>query len=226
MSRLNNLAGIIDHTLLKPEATEQDIVTLCKEASEFGFASVCVNPCWVHKAVRELEETNVKVCTVIGFPLGANIPSIKVTETKTALVTGAKEIDVVINIGRVKMRDENYILQELRRIADTCKSHDALLKVILETSLLTEAEKTFAAQLALRAGADFVKTSTGFASGGATVEDIVLLRQIVGDKAKIKASGGIRTLGDATKMIEAGADRIGASAGVSIVREFLASTGE
>lgn len=218
------LAKFIDHTFLKPEATEDNIISLCSDAKKFNFATVCVNPCWVLKAAQELADTDVKVCTVIGFPLGANIPSIKISEAKTALVSGAKEIDVVINIGRVKMRDDIYIAQELRRLSEICKSHNALLKVILETSLLSEEEKLFAAETALKCGVDFLKTSTGFSSGGATVEDVTLLRNIAGNKARVKASGGIRSLTDALKMLEAGADRLGTSGGVAIMKEYLSGS--
>lgn len=218
---IKNLEKYIDHTLLKPQATEKDIIELSKIAKQNDFAAVCVNPCWVETVAQELADTAIKVCTVIGFPLGANLTALKVYEAEEALMAGAQEIDVVINIGRVKMQDEKYVLDELSEMSQICKKYDAILKVILETCLLTDQEKIFSAQLAVEAGADFVKTSTGFSTGGATLEDVALLRKTVGDGVGVKASGGIRTLSDAKKMIEAGASRLGTSNGENILLEYL-----
>jgi len=214
----NNLAKYIDHTLLKPEATREQIKQLISEAKEYDFASVCVNPHWVSYSYDYLKETNVKVCTVIGFPLGANSTETKVFETKKAISNGATEVDMVINIGELKSNNDELVKQDIQAVVEAAKGK-ALTKVIIETSLLSNDEKVRVCELAKLAGADFVKTSTGFSGGGATVEDIRLMRETVGPDMGIKASGGVRTLQDTKAMIEAGATRIGASAGVKIVKE-------
>lgn len=215
----NNLAKYIDHTLLKPEATKEQIKQLVREAKEYDFASVCVNPHWVSYSYDHLKETNVKVCTVIGFPLGANSTETKVFETKQAISNGATEVDMVINIGELKSKNDELVKQDIQAVVEAAKGK-ALTKVIIETSLLSNDEKVRACELAKLAGADFVKTTTGFSGGGATVEDIKLMRETVGPDMGIKASGGVRTLQDTKAMIEAGATRIGASAGVKIVKEL------
>src|SRR5699024_4938384 len=215
----NNLAKYIDHTLLKPEATKEQIKQLVREAKEYDFASVCVNPHWVSYSYDHLKETNVKVCTVIGFPLGANSTETKVFETKQAISNGATEVDMVINIGELKSKNDELVKQDIQAVVESAKGK-ALTKVIIETSLLSNDEKVRACELAKLAGADFVKTTTGFSGGGATVEDIKLMRETVGPDMGIKASGGVRTLQDTKAMIEAGATRIGASAGVKIVKEL------
>lgn len=212
------LAEYIDHTLLKPEATEEQIKKLAEEAKTYGFASVCVNPVWVSKSSQLLKDTAVRVCTVIGFPLGASATAAKVFETKQALEDGAREIDMVIQIGALKSRQYKEAEADIRAVVEAADGN-ALVKVIIETALLSEEEKVIACQLAKRAGADFVKTSTGFASGGATAADVKLMRETVGNKIGVKASGGIRTKRDLLVMIEAGATRIGASAGVSIIKD-------
>lgn len=210
-----NYAKLIDHTLLKPDATVDDIFTLCNEAKEYHFMSVCVNPHFVPFAKTYLENIDVKVCTVIGFPLGATFTKIKLAETKLALEQGADEIDMVINIGMLKATQYDYVKEEIALIKQLCKDH--VLKVIIETCLLTDEEKVKACLLAKEAGADFVKTSTGFSKGGATVQDVKLMRQTVGNEMGVKASGGIRTHEDLLKMVEAGANRIGTSAGKNII---------
>lgn len=219
----------IDHTLLKPEATEAQICALCDEALEYDFYSVCVNSCHVPLAVERLAGSDVKVAAVAGFPLGAMSTSAKVFEAREAVKAGASEIDMVINVGALKEGRYEYVLHEIAALVDVCHGYPltygdsasgALLKVIIETCLLTDKEIVKACQLAVRAGADFVKTSTGFSIGGATPEAVVLMREAVGNKAKIKASGGIRTLADAEKFIELGADRLGCSAGVQIMNEY------
>ncbi|MDT9757043.1 deoxyribose-phosphate aldolase [Heyndrickxia coagulans] len=212
-----NLAAYIDHTLLKPEATEKDILKLTAEAAQYHFASVCIHPYWVKLATRELAGTGVKVCTVIGFPLGATTAETKAFETKKAIGDGADEIDMVINIGALKSGNTEAVEADIRAVVEAAQGK--LVKVIIETCLLTNEEKELACRLAVKAGAHFVKTSTGFSTGGATIEDVKLMRQTVGDKAGVKASGGIHTKAEAEAMIEAGATRIGASSGVKIVSE-------
>ncbi|MCJ2147645.1 deoxyribose-phosphate aldolase [Bacillus sp. B19-2] len=216
------MARMIDHTLLKPDAVKSEIEALCKEAREYGFASVCVNPCWVKLCAELLEDSEVKVCTVIGFPLGAASPETKAFETRQAIADGAGEVDMVINIGALKDRDTGTVEHDIRAVTDAAAGK-ALVKVIIETSLLTDEEKRLACELAVKAGADFVKTSTGFSGGGATVQDIKLMREAVGPYIGVKASGGVRDKEIALAMIEAGATRIGASAGVSIVKGLTAN---
>jgi deoxyribose-phosphate aldolase len=217
MMMVQNIAGIIDHTLLKADATKDQIKALCEEAKEHKFASVCVNPTWVKYASELLQGTDVKVCTVIGFPLGANTLETKVFETKNAIENGAQEVDMVINIGALKAKDNDYVEKEIRAVVEAAKGK-ALIKVILENALLTEEEKVRACELSVKAGADYVKTSTGFSTGGATPEDVALMRKTVGPDIGVKASGGVRTAEDAQKVIEAGASRIGASASISIIK--------
>ncbi|AGN37164.1 deoxyribose-phosphate aldolase [Bacillus paralicheniformis] len=211
------IARMIDHTLLKPDAVTSEIEALCKEARVYDFASVCVNPCWVKLCAELLKDSEVKVCTVIGFPLGAASPETKAFETKQAIADGAGEVDMVINIGALKDRDTGTVEYDIRAVTDAAVGK-ALVKVIIETSLLTDEEKRLACELAVKAGADFVKTSTGFSGGGATVQDIKLMREAVGPVIGVKASGGVRDKESALAMVEAGATRIGASAGVSIVK--------
>ncbi|WP_105980306.1 deoxyribose-phosphate aldolase [Bacillus paralicheniformis] len=211
------IARMIDHTLLKPDAVTSEIEALCKEACVYDFASVCVNPCWVKLCAELLKDSEVKVCTVIGFPLGAASPETKAFETKQAIADGAGEVDMVINIGALKDRDTGTVEYDIRAVTDAAVGK-ALVKVIIETSLLTDEEKRLACELAVKAGADFVKTSTGFSGGGATVQDIKLMREAVGPVIGVKASGGVRDKESALAMVEAGATRIGASAGVSIVK--------
>lgn len=206
---------MIDHTALKPETTKGDILKLTAEAKEYRFASVCVNPTWVKLASTELAGTGVDVCTVIGFPLGANTTAVKAFETSDAIQNGATEVDMVINIGELKDKNDDVVLSDIKAVVEAAKG--TLVKVIIETCLLTDDEKVRACQLAVEAGADFVKTSTGFSTGGATATDIALMRKTVGPNIGVKASGGVRTKEDVLKMIEAGATRIGASAGVAIV---------
>lgn len=213
----NQIAGIIDHTLLKADATKEQITVLCEEAKEYRFASVCVNPTWVKYASELLKGTEVKVCTVIGFPLGANTPEVKAFETKNAIENGAQEVDMVINIGALKGKDYELVERDIRAVTEAA-SGKALTKVIIETCLLTDEEKIRACELAVKAGTDFVKTSTGFSTGGATVQDVALMRKTVGPDIGVKASGGVRNLQDAQAVIEAGATRIGASAGIAIVK--------
>jgi deoxyribose-phosphate aldolase len=222
MTASADIARIIDHTLLKPDATPMDIQRLCAEAREHGFAAVCVNPVWVKLAAAELRDTDVKVCSVAGFPLGATPPENKAAEAARAAADGAAEIDMVIDIGALKTGDDDAVLVDIRAVAESCDAGGAILKVIIETVLLTDEEKRRACDLARRAGARFVKTSTGFAPGGATVKDVALMAAAVsGSGMGVKAAGGIKTLADARRMIAAGATRIGASAGVAIVREVL-----
>ncbi|MPQ24563.1 deoxyribose-phosphate aldolase [Bacillus paralicheniformis] len=215
------IARMIDHTLLKPDTVKSEIEALCKEARVYGFASVCVNPCWVKLCAELLKDSEVKVCTVIGFPLGAASPETKAFETKQAIADGAGEVDMVINIGALKGRDIGTVEHDIRAVTDAAAGK-ALVKVIIETSLLTDEEKRLACELVVKAGADFVKTSTGFSGGGATVRDIKLMREIVGPDIGVKASGGVRDKESALAMVEAGATRIGASAGVSIVKGLTA----
>lgn len=210
------LNKLIDHTLLKPEATKAQIEKLCGEAKEYDFKSVCVNPYYVKYAKELLKGSDVLVCTVIGFPLGQNTTEIKVAETKDSIQNGADEIDMVINIGALKSKDEDYVLNEIKEIRNACKGKT--LKVIIETCLLTDEEKITACKLSKEAEADFVKTSTGFSTHGATVEDVKLMRETVGEDMGVKASGGIRDRETALKMVEAGATRLGVSAGVEIVK--------
>lgn len=212
-------ASLIDHTLLKPEATEEDIRRLCQEAAQFRFASVCVNPTWVRASACHLRGTNVPVCTVIGFPLGATLPDVKAYEARRAIFDGAREVDMVINIGALKSGDDCAVEHDIRSVVEVAHEYDVTCKVIIETALLTDEEKVRASLAAKRAGADFVKTSTGFSKGGATVADVALMRQTVGSELGVKASGGVKGLEDARKMVEAGATRIGASVGVKIAQE-------
>ena len=212
-----DLAKYIDHTALKPETTADAIDQLCAEAAEYHFASVCVNPAWVKRSASNLRGTEVKVCTVIGFPLGANVPEIKAMEARRAIRDGAREVDMVINVGALKSGDHATVLTDIEKVVDSAHEAGVIVKVILETSLLTDEEKVIASSLARRAKADFVKTSTGFGGGGATVYDVALMRETVGPDMGVKASGGVRTKSDVEDMIAAGASRIGASAGVQIV---------
>mgnify|MGYP001320360110 FL=1 len=211
------IARYIDHTLLKPESTQADIIQLCKEAKQYQFATVCVNPFWVKTAAEELKSSGVGVATVIGFPLGATSTFTKVAETRDAIASGATEVDMVINIGALKSKDEMAVYQDIRQIVRAANGQ-ALVKVIIETGFLTDEEKKRACMIAKEAGADFVKTSTGFGPGGATVEDIKLMRETVGPEIGVKASGGVRDFETAKAMIDAGATRIGASSGVAIVK--------
>lgn len=211
-----NVAKLIDHTLLKPAATAADIVKLAEEAKQYGFASVCVNPDWVALAAKTLQGSDVKVCTVIGFPLGATTTAVKVFETENAIANGAGEVDMVIAVGRLKAGEDEAVAADIRAVVAAAKGK-ALVKVIIETCLLTEAEKERACRLAVAAGADYVKTSTGFSTGGATAEDVALMRRVVGDQIGVKASGGVRDANDVAAMLAAGASRIGASSGVAIV---------
>ena len=209
------LASYIDHTLLKPEASREQIRAVCEEAKQYHFASVCVNPCWVPLIAEELKGSGVSVCCVIGFPLGASLSSVKAFEAREAVAAGAQEIDMVINIGAVKSGDWELVREDIAAV--NAAKGTAKLKVIIETCLLTDEEKVRVCQIAKEAGADFVKTSTGFSTGGATVHDVELMRKTVGPEMGVKASGGVRTLEDALAMIEAGASRLGASAGVKII---------
>ncbi|HEL1619385.1 TPA: deoxyribose-phosphate aldolase [Streptococcus suis] len=206
----------IDHTVLKPETTKEQVAKVLEEAKEYDFASVCINPTWVSFAAEGLKGTDVKVCTVIGFPLGANTPAVKAFETIDAIENGADEIDMVINIGALKDKNYDLVLEDIKAVV--AASGDKLVKVIIETCLLTDEEKVKACELSKQAGADFVKTSTGFSTGGATVEDVALMRKTVGPDMGVKASGGARSYEDAIAFIEAGATRIGASSGVAIMK--------
>jgi deoxyribose-phosphate aldolase len=212
-------ASLIDHTLLKPEATEDDIRRLCEEAARFHFASVCVNPTWVRSAACHLRGSGVPVCTVIGFPLGATLPDVKAYEARRAIYDGAREVDMVINIGVLKSGDDCAAEHDIRAVVEAAHEYEVTCKVIIETALLTDEEKVRACLAAKSAGADFVKTSTGFSKGGATVADIALMRQVVGADLGVKASGGVKGLADARALVEAGATRIGASVGVKIAQE-------
>jgi len=212
-------ASLIDHTLLKPEASEADIRKLCEEAAQFGFASVCVNPGWVKRAAEFLRGSGVPVCTVIGFPLGATLSDVKAYEARRSIFNGAKEVDMVINIGALKSGDDCLVEDDIRAVTDAAHENGVLCKVIIETALLTDEEKVRACLAAKNANADFVKTSTGFAKGGATVHDISLMRRTVGSEIGVKASGGVKGIDDARAMFEAGATRIGASVGVKIAQE-------
>ncbi|MFZ5804314.1 MAG: deoxyribose-phosphate aldolase [Acidobacteriota bacterium] len=221
MSRdpLQELAAAIDHTLLKPEATRSDILRLCQQAREYGFAAVCVNPTWVEEAVHHLQGSPVVVATVIGFPLGATTTAVKVFEAREALRAGARELDMVMALGLLKGGEDQKVQADVAAVVEVAKEHGASVKVILETGLLSEEEKTRAAQLAVAAGASFLKTSTGFLGSGATVEDVALLRRIAPASVGVKASGGIRTFAQARAMLAAGANRLGTSSGVAIIEE-------
>jgi deoxyribose-phosphate aldolase len=214
------LAKTIDHTLLKAIATADQVRELCAEARKNGFASVCVNPCWVNLCAKELAGTDIIVCTVIGFPLGANAPEIKAAEAKLAVAQGAREVDMVINLGAAKAGDWKMVEEDIRGVVVVAEAGQAIVKTILETCYLTDVEKVKACEAAMRAGAKFVKTSTGFGTGGASIEDVKLMRKTVGDKLQVKASGGIRSYHDAILMLDAGADRIGASSSIAIVSEL------
>ncbi|UCG31561.1 MAG: deoxyribose-phosphate aldolase [Phycisphaerales bacterium] len=215
-----DIAEYIDHTLLRPDATREEIIKLCQEARQHSFASVCVNPTYVTLAARELKGTPVKVCTVVGFPLGTHTPEIKAMETRRAIREGAREIDMVINVGALKSGDDETVLRDIAAVTEACRDGRAICKVIIEAALLTDEEKVRACQLARRAKADYVKTSTGFGPGGATAHDVALMSRTVREAGiGVKAAGGIRSFADAQKMIEAGATRVGASAGVKIVKE-------
>jgi deoxyribose-phosphate aldolase len=213
--RKEELAKMIDHTILKPEATKEQVKSVCEEALKYNFASVCINPCQVAFVASMLKESKVKVCTVIGFPLGANTSSVKAFEASEAIENGAQEVDMVINIGKLKDKDYSYVREDIKAVVEAAKGK-ALTKVIIESCLLTDEEKIMACNLAKEAGANFVKTSTGFSKGGATYEDIKLMRETVGSEMGVKASGGVRNNKEAISMIEAGATRIGASASIAI----------
>jgi deoxyribose-phosphate aldolase len=212
-------AGFVDHTLLKPEATEADITRLCEEAARYRFASVCVNPSWVKTSACALRGSGVPVCTVVGFPLGATLADVKAYETRRAIFDGAREIDMVINIGALKSGDDCAVEYDIRSVVEAAHAEGVLVKTIIETALLTDEEKVRACLAAKRAGADFVKTSTGFAKSGATVADVALMRRTVGPELGVKAAGGVKGIEDARAMLQAGATRIGASVGVKIAQE-------
>ncbi|MGM9967750.1 MULTISPECIES: deoxyribose-phosphate aldolase [unclassified Rummeliibacillus] len=217
-----NYASYIDHTLLKPEATEEQIKKICAEAKEYGFASVCVNPTWVSLAASELKDATSKVCTVIGFPLGASTSATKAFETKDAIANGAEEIDMVINIGALKSEQYDVVENDIKAVVEA--ANGTLVKVIIETCLLSDEEKIKACELSVKAGADFVKTSTGFSTAGAKAEDVALMRKTVGPEIGVKASGGVRSLEDLESMVAAGATRIGASSGVKIIKGQISKT--
>ncbi|PID78865.1 deoxyribose-phosphate aldolase [bacterium DOLZORAL124_64_63] len=222
-----DLARYIDHTILKPDATRAMIDKVVAEAREYRFRSVCVNPCWVRTVAEGLRGSDVLTCSVVGFPLGANTPEMKGLEARQAIADGAQEIDMVINVGRLKDGDDDYILRDIRAVTDVCREGGAVSKVIIETALLTDEEKVRACELSRCAHADFVKTSTGFSSGGATAEDIALMASVVHPAGmEVKASGGIRSFIDAKRMIDAGATRIGASAGITIVQEARSASAQ
>ena len=210
-----NIANMIDHTVLKAFSSREDVIKVCSEAKEHGFFSVCINPTHIELAKKELEGSNVKVCTVIGFPLGANTSEVKAFETKDAIAKGAHEVDMVINIGALKDKNYDLVYNDIKAVVDAANK-EALVKVIIETCYLTDEEKAIACELSVKAGADYVKTSTGFGTGGSTPEDIKLMRDVVGANIGVKASGGVRTTEDAIKVIDAGASRIGASSSISI----------
>jgi deoxyribose-phosphate aldolase len=216
----SELAQMIDHTLLKPEAKPGQIDRLCSEARQYGFASVCVNPVHVRRCAKALRGSAVKVSTVIGFPLGANTSEVKGFEAAKAIQDGATELDMVINVGALKAGELAQVRQDIRHVVNAASASGALVKAIIEACLLTDEEKVTACQLAHQAGADYVKTSTGFSTGGATFEDVTLMRRTVGSEMGVKAAGGVRTLADARRMIEAGASRLGSSVGVKIVLEM------
>ena len=214
-----NVASMIDHTLLKPDATRREVETLCREAAEHGFATVCVNPTWVALCAQALRGTAVKVTSVVGFPLGATTPDVKHYETRRAIFDGAREIDMVINVGALKSGDLRLVERDIEAVTAPCREAGAISKVIIEAALLTDEEKVTACTLARAAAADYVKTSTGFGPGGATVADVALMRRVVGDQMGVKAAGGVKDLEALKAMVAAGATRIGASAGVRIVQE-------
>jgi deoxyribose-phosphate aldolase len=214
----NELSRMIDHTVLKADTKQEKVEEICKEALQYNFASVCINPCNVEFAAKLLKGSEVKVCTVIGFPLGANTTATKVFETKDAIEKGATEVDMVINIGKLKDKDYDYVKEDIKAVVNEAKEK-ALTKVIIETCLLTDEEKIMACKLSKEVGADFVKTSTGFSTGGATVSDIKLMRKTVGETIGVKASGGVRNYEDSIAMIDAGATRIGASASIDIINK-------
>lgn len=216
---VGTVAALIDHTLLKPDASRAEVETLCLEAAQFGFATVCVNPTWVATCARLLKGTPVKVTSVVGFPLGATTPDVKNYETRRALFDGAGEIDMVINVGALKSGDLRMVEHDIEAVAGPCREAGAVSKVIIEAAFLTDDEKITACTLAKAAGADYVKTSTSFGPGGATVADVALMRRVVGDEMGVKAAGGVRDLDSLNAMVAAGATRIGASAGVRIVQE-------
>ena len=213
------VASMIDHTLLKPDATRKEVQALCREAAEYGFASVCVNPTWIAECARLLGDTTVKVCSVVGFPLGATTADTKHYETRRVIFDGAREVDMVINVGALKSGDLRLIERDIEAVASPCRDAGVVSKVIIEAALLTDEEKITACTIAKAAGADFVKTSTGFGPGGATAADVALMRRVVGDEMGVKAAGGVRDLEGLKAMVAAGATRIGASAGVRIVQE-------
>lgn len=218
------VARFIDHTLLKPDASRSEILKVCEEGVRYGFASVCINPIWVREAACALRGSGVKVCTVIGFPLGANVPDTKVYEARRAIFDGASELDMVVNVGALKSGDHDLVSRDIRGVVEVAHEVGYICKVIIETALLTDDEKVSACLIAKEAGADFVKTSTGFSKGGATAADVALMRRVVGGQMGVKASGGVRDLKQAQEMIRAGATRIGASVGVQIIQE-AAGTG-
>lgn len=221
--RPENIAAFIDHTILKPETTSAQVRQLCEEALQYKFASACVNPFFVPLVVELMRGSTVKVCSVAGFPLGATTTDAKVFEAQEAIQHGAHEIDMVMNIGALKSGEDASVEDDIRRVADACHRGHAICKVILENCLLTDAEKIRACKIAVHAGVDYVKTSTGFNAGGATVDDVALMRATVGPKIGVKASGGIRTLEDVQKMVAAGATRIGTSSGVKIIQQAQAA---
>jgi deoxyribose-phosphate aldolase len=225
VSEAATLARLIDHTLLKPEAGEEQIRALCAEATANGFASVCINASWVPLCAELLVETSVKVCTVIGFPLGATLPAVKAYEVEQVAQLGAQEVDMVLNVGRLRDGDHWAVYRDIAAVVDAARDNGLLLKVILETGLLNDEQKIAACVICKEAGADFVKTATGFSGGGATVADIALMRRVVGPSLGVKASGGVRTAADALQMIAAGATRIGTSSGARILQEFVAGAG-
>lgn len=215
----SGVAGYIDHTLLKPDASRHEIEKLCREAAEFKFATVCVNPAWVATCSNLLRGTPVGVCTVVGFPLGATTPDVKNYETRRVIFDGAREVDMVINIGALKSNDLRLVEKDIEAVASACREANVISKVIIEAAYLTDGEKVAACTLSKAAGADFVKTSTGFGPGGATVADVALMRRVVGDDMGVKAAGGVRDLEGLKAMVAAGASRVGASAGVKIVQQ-------
>jgi deoxyribose-phosphate aldolase len=223
-ARPGDVAALIDHTLLKPDATHRDIETLCREAAELGFATVCINPCWVRTATRLLQGSRSAVCTVVGFPLGATTADVKHYETRRAIFDGATEIDMVINIGALKSGDLQTVERDIEAVTSACREGGALSKVIIEAAYLTTEEKVTACTLSKASGADFVKTSTGFGPGGATAEDVALMRRVVGAEMGVKAAGGVRDYAGLEAMVAAGATRIGASAGVRIVQQSKGAT--
>ena len=213
-----NIASYIDHTLLKPEASEADVLKVCAEAVDYKFKSVCVNPVWVKTVTKALKGSGVLTCSVIGFPLGATPSDVKAFEARGAVLDGADEIDMVINMASARANDKGALVEDIRAVSEVVHAGQAILKVIIETSMLSDEQKVIACEAAVEAGVDFVKTSTGFNGGGATVEDVALMRKTVGPDLGVKASGGVRSLADAQAMIAAGATRIGASSGIAIVK--------